>query len=99
MSERVFAYWLKSFRPSINEYGYYTDFQTVYEKAASLKIEINILNSLVGSKDIKNEFANLLNKYPECLKAIPILLAVRENELFCQDENGAITYRFDRMEQ
>lgn len=99
MSKRVFMYWLNSFRQSINEYGYYTDFNTVYEKAESLKIEINILNSLVGAKDIENDFKNLLLKYPECLKAIPILLAVRENEIFCQDDLGAIVYRFDKIEQ
>lgn len=38
-------------------------------------------------------------KYPDCIKAIPILLAVRENEIYCQDENGAVNYRFDRKVQ
>jgi len=64
-----------------------------------LKIEINILNSLVGAQNIENEFEALLKKYPECLKAIPLLLAVRENEIYCQDANGAINYRFDRAVQ
>lgn len=97
--KRVFTYWLNTFRPSINGYGYYTDFGTVYEKAESLKVEINILNSLVGSKTIEKDFENLLEKYPECLKAIPILLAVRENEIFCQDEKGALVYNFSKKEQ
>ena len=34
----------------------------------------NILNSLVGSKNIEKEFEDILRKYPECLKAIPILV-------------------------
>lgn len=97
--KRVFTYWLNTFRPSINGYGYYTDFGTVYEKAESLKVEINILNSLVGSNTIEKDFENLLEKYPECLKAIPILLAVRENEIFCQDEKGALVYNFSKKEQ
>lgn len=99
MKARLFEYWLKSFRGSINEYGYYTDFKSVYEKAESLKIEINILNSLVGSKRIEKDFEELIEKYPECLKAIPILLAVREREIYCQDENGALTYKFDKKTQ
>lgn len=99
MSDRVFEYWLKTFRPSINEYGYYTDFNDVYEKAERIKVEINILNSLVGSKNIKSEFESLLKKYPECLKAIPILLAVREYEIFCKDEKGEVLYCFDKMTQ
>ncbi len=97
--KRIFTYWLNTFRPSINGYGYYTDFGTVYEKAESLKVEINILNSLVGSKTIEKDFEKLLEKYPECLKAIPILLAVRENEIFCQDEKGALVYNFSKKEQ
>lgn len=96
---RVFSYWLRTFRESINGYDYYTDFEKVYENAELVKVEINILNSLVGSKDIENEFKNLVKRYPECLKAIPILLAVRSNEIYCQDQLGAFNYRFDRCIQ
>lgn len=99
MSKRVFSHWLATFRTSINGYGYYTDFAKVYNNAARLKIEINILNALVGSRNIERDFENILQKYPECLKAIPILLAVRENEIYCQDENGAIKYVFNHAAQ
>ena len=96
---RTFDEWLHTFRKSINGYDYYTDFEKVYENAARLKVEINILNSLVGSQNVESEFENLITRYPECLKAVPILLAVRENEIYCQDENGAIDYRFDKPVQ
>ena len=99
MNTRNFSQWLSTFRQSINGYGYYTDFEKVYENAERLKIEINILNSLVGSKNVEADFEAILAKYPECIKAIPILLAVRENEIYCQDENGAVNYRFDRSMQ
>ena len=99
LDKRVFSYWLKTFRPSINGYGYYTDFEKVYENANIYKVEINMLNSLVGSRNIEVEFDNLIKRYPECLKAIPILLAVRENEIYCQDENGAFNYSFSRPNQ
>lgn len=95
MRKRIFSDWFATFRSSINEYGYYTDFEKVYANAARLKVEINILNSLIASPDIENEFEILLKKYPGCLKAIPILLAVRENEIYCQDSNGSVNYRFD----
>ena len=92
---RNFEEWLATFRASINEYDYYTDFAKVYANAARLKVEIYILNSLVGSKNIEHDFENLLAKYPECLKAVPILLAVRAEEIFCRDTN----YRFDAPNQ
>ncbi len=99
MSGRNFSDWLKTFRQSINGYGYYTDFQKAYENAAQLKFEINLLNSLVGSKTIEADFADLIARYPECLRAIPLLLAVREKELYCQDANGALTYCFQKPVQ
>lgn len=99
MNTRIFSQWLSTFRQSINGYGYYTDFEKVYENAEHLKVEINILNSLVGSKNIEADFEAIIAKYPECIKVIPILLAVRETEIYCQDENGAVNYRFDRNVQ
>jgi type II restriction enzyme len=99
MNHRVFANWLKTFRASINEYSYYTDFDKVYQNAERYKIEINILNSLVGSKSIEEDFSQIVTKYPECLKVIPLLLAVRGKEIYCQDEKGAINYRFDKKTQ
>ena len=99
MSKRVFSQWLSTFRKSINGYRYYTDFNKVYEKAERLKIEMNILNSLVGSKNIESDFEEIIARYPECIKAVPILLAVRESEIFCQDINGPVNYRFDRSTQ
>ncbi|MBQ3694102.1 MAG: hypothetical protein II884_04945 [Synergistaceae bacterium] len=38
----------------------------------------------------------MTSKYPECLKAIPVLLAVRSYEIYCQDENISLNYHFDR---
>lgn len=99
MNKRQFTEWLKTFRESINGYTYYTDFSKVYENAEQLKIEINILNSLIGSQTIEADFENILNKYPQCLKAIPILLAVRESEIYCQDDKGAVNYSFKNKTQ
>ncbi len=99
MRDRIFTYWLATFRPSINGYDYYTDFEKVYGNAELVKVEINILNSLIGSNNIEKDFINLIKRYPECLKAIPILLAVRANEIYCQDERGALNYRFDKVVQ
>lgn len=99
MASRDFLQWLDTFRASINSYSYYTDFETVYSNAQTYKTELFLLNSIVGSKNIEADFDELIAKYPECLKAIPILLAVREREIYCQDENGAVVYRFDKQIQ
>lgn len=92
--KRDFKMWLSTFRESISDYKYYINFENVYKKSNEYKIELNILNSLVGSKDIENEFLSLLEKYPSVLKAVPILLAKRESEIYCVDIKGSFTYNF-----
>lgn len=92
---RNFINWLSGFRDSISDYGYYIDFEKVHRNVDAIKVELNILNSLIGSKNIKEEFTELIKKYPETLKCIPLLIAVRANEIYCQDENGGYTYLFD----
>ena len=92
---RDFNAWLSGFRDSIADYKYYIDFGKVYRNVEDVKVELNILNSLVGSKDIENEFKSLLKRYPEILRAVPILLAKRESEIYCQDENGGFLYKFN----
>lgn len=95
MSNRNFSAWLSGFRDSIADYGYYIDFEKVHRNVDSIKVELNILNSLIGSKNIEADFENLMKKYPEVLKCIPLLLAVRANEIYCQDENGGHLFQFD----
>ena len=89
-----FNQWLSTFRESIANYTYYVDFETVYKNYEDIKIELNILNSLIGSKNIENDFEVLIQRYPEVLKAIPILIAKREMDIYCMDENGSFNYNF-----
>ena len=92
---RNFSTWLSGFRDSIADYGYYIDFEKVHRNVDNIKVELNILNSLIGSKNIEADFENLMRKYPEVLKCIPLLLAVRANEIYCQDENGGHLFQFN----
>ena len=92
---RDFNAWLSGFLDSIADYGYYIDFEKVHRNVDNIKVELNILNSLIGSKNIEADFENLMRKYPEVLKCIPLLLAVRANEIYCQDENGGHLFQFD----
>lgn len=94
---RNFDEWLQSFRSSIASYNYYTDFEKVHRNVDSVKVELNILNSLVGSKNIEENFEKIITKYPETLKCIPLLLAVRSNEIYAIDGDGECTYNFKKI--
>lgn len=97
MASRNFNTWLSSFRYSIADFSYYIDFTKVYKNVDSIKIELNILNSLIGSKNIEADFENLIKKYPETLKCIPILLAVREYEIFAGENGDVKLYTFNKQ--
>lgn len=97
INNRDFDEWLSKFRASISSYDYYIDFEKVVRNVDEIKVELNILNSLIGSKSIEDDFESIIEKYPETLKCIPLLLAVRGNEIYAQDEDGAFLYSFKKM--
>lgn len=94
---RNFNEWLHTFRSSICNYDYYVNFTKVYKNVDDIKIELNILNSLIGSKDIENDFARLIADYPQVLKCIPILLAVRGREMYAIDADGEYIFKFNKV--
>ena len=95
--KRIFSEWLGKFRDSIANYEYYIDFEKVHRNVDNIKVELNILNALIGSSDIENEFIQIVSKYPETLKCIPLLLAVRANEIYAIDGDGEFSYNFKKM--
>lgn len=96
---RNFSEWLGTFRNSISDYKYYVNFEKVFKNVENIKIELNILNSLINSSNIESDFENLIDKYPETLKCIPVLLAVRSNEIVAMDGDGSFLYNFKSYNQ
>ena len=94
---RDFNTWLSQFRETIADYKYYINFDKVYSNIADIKDELNLLNSLIGDKDIETSFERIITKYPGTLRCIPILLAKRELKIAAMDDEGAFKFRFDKM--
>ena len=94
---RNFNDWLSKFKASISNYTYYVDFKKIYEQANKYKVELNILNSLIGSKNIESEFQKIIIKYPETLEVIPALLAVRSSEIYVKDKLDEYLFKFDKL--
>lgn len=93
---RDFDIWLSGFRPSIADYSYYVDFNKVFRNVDAIRIPLNILNSLIGSKNIEAEFKQIVTQYPETLRCIPILLAKREFDIMAMDDEGQMDFHFDK---
>ena len=95
--KRNFDEWINNFKSSISNYSYYADFKKIYKNVDKVKVELNILNSLIGSKTIEEDFKNIMLKYPETLECIPLLLAVRSTEIFVKDEINEYLFDFKKM--
>jgi len=94
--KRDFEEWMSHFKESISTYDYYVDFKKIYKQANKYKVQLNILNSLIGSKNIEEEFEKIVMDYPETLEVIPSLLAVRSNEIFVKDKTNEYLFKFDK---
>ncbi len=95
--KRNFREWLSTFKDSIADYKYYINFDKVNDNVDEIKVELNILNSLIGSKNVENDFENIIERYPETLRCIPILIAVRQREIHARDIEGDFVYDFNKM--
>lgn len=94
---RNFNDWISTFKSNICDYSYYVDFQKVYGKIDSVKVELNILNSLIGSETIEEDFKKIVEEYPKILKCIPLLLAVRSHEIYALDGNTEYLFNFSKQ--
>jgi len=70
-----------SFKDKITRWDYFVNWEKVIINVQLFEKELNILNYLIGKRNFKEEAYNLLIKYPETIKAIPTLIAVREREI------------------
>jgi type II restriction enzyme len=75
---------VKKFQETLSTTNRTCDFFVNWTKAKKnadeVKLELSLWNSLIGSNSIEPDFANLIERYPEVIKTIPILLAIRERE-------------------
>lgn len=94
--DRKFEDWLPTMIDSVASWSYYTDFEKVYKNVDKIKIELNLLNSLIGSKNIEQDFENLVSRYPEVLPVIPILLAKREHIVIVKDSKCDYEFNFKK---
>ena len=69
---------LETLAPTNRTYDFFVDWDKVSSNVEGLKIEIALLGSLAGSRNPEEALRNLLVRYPEVSRAIPILIAVRQ---------------------
>lgn len=79
--DELFEKITKSFKEKITKWDYFVNWDKVLKNIKPIEAELNILNTLIGKEDIEKEAYLLIKKYPEVIKAFPILLAIREKSI------------------
>ncbi len=90
---------IQTLQTSIFSWDYFSDFKKIKEHSFEIKVQLNILNSLLWEKNIEEKFLEIVKTYPESRKVLPILIAVRnfdkevlDREVF---EVKEVKYLFD----
>jgi hypothetical protein len=76
----VFEYFINTLQLSIKNWEYFVNWDKVKNNFDKFHVEISILNSLIGSKNMKKDFILLLTKYPEVIPVLPLLSAIRKGK-------------------
>jgi len=84
--KKDFNYLVSTFKTSIKTWDYFVNWNKVFANSADLEIALNKLNYLLGKDDLQGEFYKLYESNPDIVKALPVLLAVRENNLEIYDK-------------
>lgn len=72
---------ITTFKSSIKTWDYFVNWKKVFANSSDLEITLNKLNYLLGKENLNEEFNKLYKTNPDIVKALPVLLAVRENKL------------------
>ena len=86
---------INTFKSSIKTWDYFVNWKKVFSNSSNLEISLNKLNYLLGKNNLKEEFIKLYSSNPDIVKALPVLLAVRENKIEIFDKATKNSEFFD----
>ena len=91
---------VSTFKNSIKTWDYFVNWKKVFLNSSELEITLNKLNYLLGKQNLKEEFIKLYSSNPDIVKALPVLLAIREKniEFFDPETKKSIFFNFNKKE-
>lgn len=90
----VFDYFFDTITPVIHNLSFYVNWENIFSGVEKYKIELGILNSLCGSKDIVSDFKYILNNYPEVVQVFSLLIGVRGDKIQVLKDIDEKTFNF-----
>lgn len=80
-ADEVFNYLIDNLKETIKTWDYFVNWNKVIRNYQAVEISLNVLNTLIGKKNVEVAAKNLLKEYPKVIAVIPSLLAYRERKV------------------
>jgi len=100
--DALFEYFTNTLKlKGITQWDYFVNWDKVYRGITPYEKELNLLNVLIGKKDVFTELTNLILEYPKVVNAIPLLLAIRFKTKKNQEFNiliDPVDYQYDNFD-
>lgn len=94
--EAVLDSFINSLSNPQRTFNYFVDWEKVRGNVEKYKVEIGILNSLVGSKNVEKDLAAIFAKYPETMPVFPLIIAVRDLNIDVSELDVTNTFSFKK---
>lgn len=96
-ADEVFGYLIRTLTPAIRAADFFVDWNKAISNTETHITPLGLLNSLLGSPEIRRDFAALLKSSPSVIPIVPLLVAVRLNgsplDLMDNGEPASISFR------
>ncbi|WP_337045038.1 DpnII family type II restriction endonuclease [Emticicia sp. 17c] len=91
--DELFNFIVQSFTDKITTWEYFVNWQKVFHHVEPIKLQLNMLNSLIGEDDFDNKARELLHRYPEIITCFPSLIALRDASIDVLIDTSAFLYK------
>lgn len=93
-----FNYFMETLTPTNRTWNFFVNWEKVVNNVNQFKIELNILNSLCGSKNVDGDLDKILTEYPSVIKAFPTLISIRDNVVDVLSIDEENNFSFDNYD-
>ncbi len=91
--DEFFKYFINNLKENkITKWDYFINWEKVLKNIAPIETELNLLNSLIGKTNFEEAATKLILQYPQVIRAIPKLLAIRDNSIEVLVDVGKFVY-------
>jgi type II restriction enzyme len=97
--EAVLEHFLRTLLSTNRTHRFLVDWDKIKAQVESYRLELHLLNALIGSTHFEEDLRTIIASYPQVLPVFPLLLALRDREFRLIDESSVedlreITYNF-----